>query len=673
MKGQFMSFHIYAVTLVVFAFGLLFLPHLDRNNRWIRLGVIGILSVFWIRYMMWRLFDTTMPIPMPTGLGIWIWFCFFIEALVSIESLIFYITLMRHTDRKAQADKYEKALRDLPSAELPSIDVFLPTYNEEIQVIERSILGCLHLDWPKEKLKVWVLDDGKRDWVQNFCEEVGAGYIRRKEWIHAKAGNLNHAFEVTSGDFIAVFDADFIPFRNFLYRTVGFFIDPKVAILQTPQHFFNKDYVQSNLHLHDSAPDDQRLFFDVMMPARDGWNAAFWCGSCSLTRRTAMRECGGVPTRSITEDLTTTLALLRHGYITRYLNEKLSHGLAPESLPSLLTQRKRWCRGTIQTMFMKDGPLGPNLRFIHRVLFFPWHWLISPFTRLFSFVVPIVFLWTGFPALLLTHYSELIYYHFPAYVTNLFVTLWLAPRHYIPLLSSSVASLEAIQVMPTVVSSLVTPFKQEFGVTPKGRMGRPDSQRHIHQFSFWISVILLILTTIGMILNIIPEDTPASEGGFFPVAALWATMNMFMLIIMALISIEHPRPRADERFQLNERGSISLNGEELPIHIFDMSLGGARLRQEEVKDIKFAEHQEVDLILPDYGNIPSEVLRTEGGILHLQFKDLKGKPRHRLIQHLYTGKYQNSSELKYTSFIRRLFHRIFSDHSHLYAPPTKAK
>lgn len=671
-----MSFNVYALAVAVFGFCILFLPHLDRNNRWTRLAMIGVLTVIWARYMTWRLLDTTLPIPMPTGLGLWIWFCFFIEILVSVESLVFYITLMRHTDRKAQADKYENALRALPPGELPTIDVFLPTYNEGMEVIERSILGCLHLDWPKDKLKVWVLDDGKRDWLQEFCQEVGAGYIRRKDWVHAKAGNLNHAFEMTSGDFIAVFDADFVPFRNFLYRTVGFFIDPKVAILQTPQHFFNRDYVQSNLHLYDTAPDDQRLFFDVMMPARDGWDAAFWCGSCSLTRRTAMRETGGVPTRSITEDLTTTLALLRHGYITRYLNEKLSHGLAPESLPGLLTQRKRWCRGTIQTMFMKDGPIGPRLRFIHRLLFFPWHWLISPFTRLFSFVVPIVFLWTGYPALLIGHYSELITYHFPAYLMNLFVTLWLAPRHYIPLLSSSVSSLEAIQVMPTVISSLFNPFRHAFGVTPKGNMGRPSAKRRIHPFSFWMSLVLLALTAGGMLLHIIPEGTPGSDGGFFPVAALWSTMNVFMLVVMLMISVEHPRPRTDERFQINEEASLTLGGETLPIHIHDMSLGGARVRckdaQEDVTAQGAPVSQEVTLNVPHVGPLACEVVRTEEGLVYLRFKNLAGKSRHALIQRLYTGRYHNSGSLKYQGFLKRLFHRAFSNHSHLYAsPPSK--
>lgn len=668
-----MNFDVYVTAIAVFAFCLLLLPHLDRNKRWLRLTIISILSIFWMRYMVWRLFSTTMPIPMPSGLGLWIWFCFFIELLTSIESFIFYITLMRHTDRKAQADKYEKALRELSPDQLPTVDVFLPTFNEGMEVIERSILGCLHLDWPKEKLKVWVLDDGKREWLKEFCEEVGAGYIRRQEWVHAKAGNLNHAFEVTNGEFIAIFDADFVPFRNFLYRSVGFFTDPKIAILQTPQHFFNKDYVQTNLHLHDSAPDDQRLFFDIMMPARDGWDAAFWCGSCSVTRRIAMVETGGVPTQSITEDLTTTLVLLRHGYITRYLNEKLSHGLAPESLASLLTQRKRWCRGTIQTMFMKVGPLGAGLRFIHRLMFFPWHWLISPFTRVFSFIIPIIFLWTGAPALVINHYTELINFHFPAYLMNLFVTLWLAPQHYIPLLSSSISSLEAVQVIPTILKSLFTPFVKDFGVTPKGNLGRPNLEKKSYPFTFWVSLILLILTVIGMLINITPESSPVSEGGFFPIAAIWATMNVLMLGIMAMTSIEHPRPRTDERFYINEKASLTIKGQTLPITMHNISLGGVSMRFASNNHPPLINQQEVILHLEPLEPFTARVIRNEKDVFYLQFNELKGKPRHNLIQHIYTGKYQNAGQLKYDNFIKLLLRRIFSDHSQLYKVYKKSK
>jgi cellulose synthase (UDP-forming) len=669
-----MSFDVYALTVAVIAFGILFLPHLDRNNRWIRLAVVGVLSMIWARYMLWRFFDTVLPIPMVTGVGLWIWLCFIVEILVTIEALIFYVTMMRHTDRKDQADKYEAVLRNLSPDELPTIDVYLPTYNEGIEVLERSILGSLHLDWPKDKLKVWVLDDGNRDWLKDFCEEVGAGYIRRKEWKHAKAGNLNHAFEVTHGDFIAVFDADFVPFRNFLYRTVGFFADHKVAILQTPQHFFNKDYVQSNLHLHDAAPDDQRLFFDVMMPARDGWDAAFWCGSCSLTRRTALAEAGGVPTRSITEDLTTTLVMLRHGYITRYLNEKLSHGLAPESLPSLLTQRKRWCRGTIQTMFTKDGPLGSGLKMIHRFLFLPWHWLISPFTRFFTFLVPIVFLWTGLPALILNHYSELISYHFPAFTINLFAALWLAPQHYIPLLSTSISSLEAIQVMPTVLKSLFSPFDKGFGVTPKGKQGRPSHFKGARlQFSFWMSLALLLLTAGGMAINLIPETSPISVGGFFPVAALWACMNIIMLSMMLLLSVEHPRNRVDERFVVDKEGILQIKNQKIPVHVHDMSLSGAQIHLKNDEYLALSDTQKMTLSIPKMGSFKSVLVRKEDHSFAVHFQDLRGSKRHALIQHLYTGSYDNAAKLHYRTFMHRILERIFANHSGLYTPPAHEK
>jgi cellulose synthase (UDP-forming) len=608
---------------------------------------------------------------MVTGVGLWIWLCFIVEILVTVEALIFYMTMMRHTDRRAQADKYEAVLRDLPPEDLPTVDVFLPTYNEGIEVLERSILGSLHLDWPKHKLKVWVLDDGNREWLREFCQKVGAGYIRRKEWKHAKAGNLNHAFDITNGEFIAVFDADFVPFRNFLYRTVGFFADHKVAILQTPQHFFNKDYVQSNLHLHDAAPDDQRLFFDVMMPARDGWDAAFWCGSCSLTRRTALAEAGGVPTRSITEDLTTTLVMLRHGYVTRYLNEKLSHGLAPESLPSLLTQRMRWCRGTIQTMFTKDGPLGPGLKMIHRFLFLPWHWLISPFTRFFAFIVPIAFLWTGLPALVLTHYSELINYHFPTFVANLFVALWLAPRHYIPLLSTAISSVEAIQVIPTVLKSLFNPFDKAFGVTPKGKLGRPSYFKGSKlPFSFWTCLILLLLTAAGVVMNLIPEASPGSVGGFFPVAALWACMNIVILSMMLLLSIEHPRNRVDERFIVNQEGTLKIKDQAIPVHIHDMSLSGAQIHLKGDEYLALPDTQEMILSIPKIGDFKSVLVRQRDHIFSVNFQDAQGLKRHGLIQHLYTGAYDNASKLHYPTFMHRLLQRIFGDHSTIYAPPT---
>ena len=115
----------------------------------------------------------------------------------------------------------------MPPEELPSVDVYIPTYNEPMEVLEKTITGVLCLDYPN--FKAWVLDDGRRPWVKAFCEAKGVGYLTRPDNTHAKAGNINHALTKTSADFVAIFDADFIPQRNFLMRTVGFFADPGIG------------------------------------------------------------------------------------------------------------------------------------------------------------------------------------------------------------------------------------------------------------------------------------------------------------------------------------------------------------------------------------------------------------------------------------------------------------
>jgi cellulose synthase (UDP-forming) len=149
-----------------------------------------------------------------------------------------------------------------------------------------------------------VLDDGRRDWLRDYAAAKGLGYLRRDDNSHAKAGNINAALKRTDGDFVLVLDADFVPQQWFLYRTMGFFADAKIGIVQTPHHFFNHDPMQSALELRRSLPDEQRMFFDVIMPGRDGWDCAFCCGSNGVIRRAALDKAGGgLPTSSITEDI----------------------------------------------------------------------------------------------------------------------------------------------------------------------------------------------------------------------------------------------------------------------------------------------------------------------------------------------------------------------------------
>jgi cellulose synthase (UDP-forming) len=175
-------------------------------------------------------------------------------------------------------------------------------------------------------------------------------------------------------------------------RTMGFFEDPKVGIVQVPHSFYNHDPMQTNLALRKSLPDDQRFFFEAIMPSRDAWDGAFCCGSNSVTRRAAFEAVGNaLPTSSITEDMLLTLALLRQGYVTRYLCERLAFGLAPESLEAFFVQRQRWARGATQIMFLKDGPFGPDLSLMHRLMFLPTHWFTQGATMLMTICAPLVF------------------------------------------------------------------------------------------------------------------------------------------------------------------------------------------------------------------------------------------------------------------------------------------
>src|SRR5262249_1537570 len=206
------------------------------------------------------------------------------------------------------------------------------------------------MDYPN--FTVWVLDDGRRPWLRDFCAAQRVRYLARADNQHAKAGNINHALAHTDAELFVVLDADFVPRKDFLMRLVGFFADPKIGIVQTPDHFLNADIYEMNLGLGDQSPNEQRLFFDTVQASRDAWDCAFCCGSASIQRRSALMEIGGIPTKSVTEDIFSTLMLLRKGYVTRFLNEPLAFGLSPETVSAMFVQRQRWCRGGLQLLFL---------------------------------------------------------------------------------------------------------------------------------------------------------------------------------------------------------------------------------------------------------------------------------------------------------------------------------
>ena len=283
---------------------------------------------------------------------------------------------------------------EAPPAANASVDVFITTYNEDISILRATTLGCLAMEYPHE---TYLLDDGQRPEVERLAEELGCRYLTRPANTHAKAGNINNALGLTDGQFIAVFDADQVPHPDFLVRTLGIFHDERVALVQTPQEFYNLDSVQ---HVPDprtgAAWHEQTLFYSVIQPGKDRMNAAFWCGSNAVLRRAALLSIGGVATGTITEDIHTSMRLHQAGWRSRYLNRTLATGIAPGDYGAFLTQRLRWAQGAMQLLRSANPLFVRGLTWRQRINY--WASMSTYFEahqKLVLLIVPLAVLTTG--------------------------------------------------------------------------------------------------------------------------------------------------------------------------------------------------------------------------------------------------------------------------------------
>ncbi len=604
--------------LLIGAFWLLIVPHLSRQKDAHRMIITGLAFLFALRYFVWRLLATVLD----SG-SVWIWIVYLLELLAFFEVAVFLLIMSRNNNRSAEADRYEKEF-----SRIPSVDVFIPTYNEGPEVLEKSILGAKHLDYPD--FKVWVLDDGKRNWLKDFCRKHEVGYLTRPDNLHAKAGNLNNGLSHTGGELIAVFDADFVPTRIFLKRTVVFFLqDETVGIVQTPQHFFNRDPIQLNLGLEKLLPDEQRLFFDAMAPSRDAWGAAFCCGSCSVLRRKALEKIGGIPTSSITEDLLTTLSLLTVDYKTIYLNEALSFGMSSESLQGYFIQRARWCRGGIQCFFVKEGPLrAKGLTMLQRILFSPYSWILQPVTRIMMLMIPIVYLFLDWVPLKIKSSEELIAYQFPLFLLYFLTMRWLVGRKYVPLITSAINIFGMFRLLPVMLSSLIKPFGVPFRVTPKGNASITGTDWYV----FGSVCVVIALSFLGLAINLIPEYRIIQDYHFFHYVVFWTCFNIFLLSFSLLLCFDAPKKAESERFVIRE--AIKIGGKACTLETLslkDGTLSGSTMVPP--GEYSFTLTGVRTPIHAEKKDLPEENI--------LELKELSDDQREDLIVKLYTGNYDN--------------------------------
>jgi cellulose synthase/poly-beta-1,6-N-acetylglucosamine synthase-like glycosyltransferase len=620
-----------APALIVFGVVGLLPGVIPMQKRWARILVVGAICLAMARYLTWRLGETLIL----DGWGApWSLFCLAVELLAMWDGTLLFLAFLKTSDRRAEADRGEAAARAAAAGAAPKVDVLIPTYDEPLGVLEKTIVGALSLDWPN--LAIYVLDDGRRPWLRDFCEAKGVGYVTRPDNKGAKAGNVNHALKVTDGEFVAIFDADFVPQRRFLMRVMGFFDDPKVGIVQTPHAFYNHDPMQTNLGMRKSLPDDQRFFFESIMPSRDGWDAAFCCGSNSVTRRAALDAAGGaLPDGSITEDMLLSLVLLRKGFITRFLGERLAYGLAPETVSAFFVQRQRWARGAIQIMFLRAGPFGPGLRMAHRLLFLPTHWLTHSLMTLVSLIVPVVFLLTGMPPMQHTSLEAAVHYLLPMLIAVFGGLMAFAPGKYHPLAAQVLGAFQSFKLLPTILATLVRPHGHAFKVTPKGANAGGEYERTI----FLACLALIGLTLAGLMINVIPEWRVVDDVALVPLVAMWCGVNLVVLFLVSLLCLQMPVRRQEERFDVAEPVILRRpeTGALAMLISIDMSLSGAGLQTPEDGEEPWTPGDRIQAYVSSVGWMPARVARSAAGFVGIEFEHEGLIERDLLVRKLFTG------------------------------------
>ncbi len=636
------TFEIFLPSLVIGSLLLLWLPLLPRKRTWARSIVLGFFVALCWRYLAWRLADTLPPFEFTLS-GLWSWLFFVGELVGGTNITIHYFLLTRRVDRRAEADVHERRLRQ--QSHLPSVDVFIATYNEELEVVERTIVGASAMDYPC--FNVWVLDDGRRKWLRSYCASKGVRYITRPVNRNAKAGNLNNGLSISARDtnaaLVMVLDADFVPRRDFLYRTTGFFADPKIGLVQTPQGFFNPDPIQLNLGLSHCWADEQRYLYDVMLPALDAWGLALCCGTSSVVRRSLVEQIGGFPTDSVTEDALLSYRLMQAGFITRYLHERLSIGLAPEGLKEYLTQRTRWCLGTMQMLRLRNGPLlSPRqswlqrLNFLSAVLYYVGHF---PF-MLMILTAPLLYFLFGIETFASGFDVAVFVIHFgPYFFAMLIIGYWISEGRHFPLLTDLTRLLMSFSVIGVTLHGLIRPSGHRFNVTAKGG----DRSYVVIQWQLlWKLAVILTLTLFGVALSQLPKFTVAGGTGQCLLVHLWSFFNAALLLLTATTCVELPRPRTQERFIVDEPASIAVTGEYQRCQVRDLSLTGARLAVQH----RLPCGAPVDIEIADVGRFAAVVVRRIGdaelGVCFVA----SGNQRDALIRKLYTLGYDSGLSMR---------------------------
>ncbi|CAI3200844.1 glycosyl transferase [Clostridium neonatale] len=534
-----------------------------------------------IIYLIWRIFFT---IPFGEGIIALIsgMYLLIVEIVGMLEEVVHYNNMTN-----IEYPMIPKA----DFSEFPDVDIFIATYNEPVELLYKTINGCINMEYPDEnKVHIYICDDSNRIEMKKLAEEMNINYITRTERKDAKAGNFNNALAKTDSPLVVTFDADMIPMHDFLMSTVPYFVEDltnakkiekkdgkearknregKIGFIQTPQSFYNPDLFQYNLFSETRIPNEQDYFYRDIQISRNKSNSVIYGGTNTVISREALDEIGGFYTKVITEDFATGILIQSNGYTCYAIDEVHASGLAPEDLKGLVKQRQRWARGCIQTgrklniLFRKGLNISQKLSYISAITY--WYGCLK---RLIYIMAPILFSVFGVVVVKCTLLEVLIFW-LPMYIFS---------SKSLKLVSRKIRTVKWTNVYETILfpSLIVSVILESLGISQKKfnvtRKGGAIEDKNYQIKKAIPHIILSILSIIG-IINCV-KFTFITGTPVYIVLIFWLIINLYNIVMSIFFMLGRQVLRRAERFPINIDCIVSFHEKELKCTTNDISENG---------------------------------------------------------------------------------------------------
>lgn len=602
-----------------------------------RFALLAVASVIVLRYLIWRLLETLPPAAPTLSFGIAV----LLFAVELYSNLAFFLNAFINADPTTRRFPPQVSLRDLPT-----VDILVPSYNEPTEMLAITLLAAKNMIYPVDKRTVVLCDDGgtdqrcnsdnpelaaasrkRRAELQQLCADLGIMYSTRARNEHAKAGNMSAALERLNGDLVVVFDADHVPTRDFLARTVGYFVDdPKLFLVQTPHFFINDDPVQRNLGFSRKVPTENEMFYSKIHRGLDRWGGAFFCGSAAVLRRAALDSVGGFSGETITEDAETALDIHARGWKSLYIDRAMVGGLQPETFASFIQQRGRWATGMMQMLILKNPLFRSGLRLPQRLCYInSMSFWLFPLIRMAYLLAPLVYLFFGIEIFVST-FAEVLAYMLGYLAISFLVQNALFSRYRWPLVSEVFEVAQAPYLAAAIFRTVLRPRSAKFNVTAKDEMLVEDYISPIYK----PLLFLLLLMLAGVVALVARWIAFPGDRGVLGIVGGWAIFN-FLLVSLALRAVcEKQQSRATPRVAMSVPATLTWQGQSdpVPATISDASVRGMGL----VFQIPRSETGEAQLLtledivtirprFPDAGHLETDlkgrvrnITRTEKGV-----------------------------------------------------------